>query len=609
MASNEIIVRNNFFIYGETGERLSGIRESEIYKNSAQKIRNLVLTELGNLKFAKQYIKKSIPISNIIEILDTRYNFFIIVTATHIYTLNKNNYSILYSLQHNLNKAITRDVNVKMFEDSLMICSNPPQVYEFNKDTGNIGISNFIDLLKYPIIEKEDVKLDVYKVYEVKLTDKTELRVTLLSTYTNPKLESKNDGIYLYETGLKLERVYKQYKSSIDKDNISGIAKGMMFGVFYRFSKNEDDKSYILGNTNISFEGSTEDTVYGSPYFTSINIKNISGDLVYGKLQTMKDNFTDVGVVSDRLCVIKDNTFYFSRKDNFFDFRNGSEADDPFYFKPTPISNQKPNILRMKIGNAVYVATDKGVYVISYSKVLSATSYSVFIAGEVPSTRECELIGDNFYYITPDQQLKCVQSVPNSFGYESYQTFDAEKYDIRPRINYLTKINIDGRTVLVATHQDKKVIYLYDALEFNSFRRTSLDIDASKELFGYREHFICDNAIMEKSNKNYEVAELKMNPPAMSTSKGGNYSNDYQSQIVRAFMKLLNEDRQAVKGVYLIDVNKPLDNKGQDDLFSTYKYENTVEVGNGYSVKILSNQNDKVLEILGIDVKVKVASD
>ena len=609
MANNEMIVRSNFFVYGETGERLSGIRETDTYRSSAKKIRNLVLTELGNLKFAKQYVKKSIPINNIIEILDTRYNFFIVVTTTHIYTLNKSNYAVLYSLQHNLNKAITRDVNVKMFEDSLMICSNPPQVYEFNKDTGNIGISNFISLLKYPIIEKEEVKMDVYKVYEVKLSDKTELRVTLLSTYTNPKLESKSDGIYLYETGLKLERVYKQYKSSIDKDNITGVTKGMMFGVLYRFAKNEDGKSYILGNTNISFDGSKGDATYGSSYFTSINVKGINGDLVYGKLQTLKDNFTDVGVVSDRLCIIKDNTFYFSRKDNFFDFRNGSNTDDPFYFKPTPISNQKPNILKMRVGNAVYVATDKGVYVISYSKVLSATSYSVFIAGEVPSTRECELIGDNFYYITPDQQLKCVQSVPNSFGYESYRTFDAEKYDIRPNIVLLTKINIDGRTMLVATHSNKKLIYLYETLDYNSFRRTSLDIDASNELFGYREHFICNNAILEKSNKNYATAELYMNPPYISTQKGGNYSNDYQSQIVRSFMKLLNEDREAVKGVYLINMDKPLDNKGTDDMFSTYKYENAVNVGNGYAIKILSKENDKVLEILGIDVKVKVASD
>ena len=43
--------------------------------------------------------------------------------------------------------------------------------------------------------------MDVYKVYEVQLTDKTELRVALLSTYTNPKLESKEDGIYLYRRG------------------------------------------------------------------------------------------------------------------------------------------------------------------------------------------------------------------------------------------------------------------------------------------------------------------------------------------------------------------------------------------------------------------------
>ena len=56
-------------------------------------------------------------------------------------------------------------------------------------------------------------------------------------------------------------------------------------------------------------------------------------------------------------------------------------------------------------------------------------------------------------------------------------------------------------------------------------------------------------------------------------------------------------------------MDKPLDNKGTDDMFSTYKYENAVNVGNGYAIKILSKENDKVLEILGIDVKVKVASD
>ncbi len=240
--ANEMIYRNNFFIYGEVGERLNGIRESEIYQQSAREIRNFIITELGNLKFAKKYIKKNIPVGDIIEVLDTRYNFFIVVTSTHVYTLNKEDYTVLYSLQHNLNKAIAKNTNVKMFDDSLIICSSSPQVFEFNAETGNIGKSNFLSLLEYPVIEKDDVKLDVYKVYKVG----SELRVAMLSTYTNPKLESKEDGIYLYETGLKLARVYKQYKSSIDKDDIKDPAEGLMFGILYRFNKNEDNKSYII---------------------------------------------------------------------------------------------------------------------------------------------------------------------------------------------------------------------------------------------------------------------------------------------------------------------------------------------------------------------------
>lgn len=603
----DTIARNNYFLYGETGERLQGIADSEIYQSSARVIRNLIITELGNLKIAKQYVKKEFntPITDIVEVLDTRYFFFIVVTTTKIYTINKSDYSVLYELEHNLGRDITRETNVKMFEDSLMICSPTPKVYEFDSTDGNIGVSNFLDLLKYPIIDKEEVKLDVYKIYTVG----EELRVSLLSTYTNPKLESKEDGIYLYETGLKLERIYKQFKSSIDKDDITDPTENMMFGVLYRFTKNEGDLSYILGNNKISFTGETEDSKYGSPYFTTIDIKDISGDLVYGQLQPLKDKFTDIGVMSDRLVIIKDDTFYFSKKDNFFDFRNGTEADDPFYFKPTPISNQKPNILRMKIGNGMYVATDKGVYVITYSKVLSSTTYSVFIAGEGPATRECELIGDNFYYITPTYELKCVQPVPNAYGYESYTTYDAEKYDIRPNIILLSKVIIDGRNVLVATRKDKKLVYLYEALEYNIFRRTSLDIDATNELFGYREHFIINGGILEKSINNYATCTLTLNPPFLSTSKGGTYSNNYSSMIERVFMKLLNEERLAVKGVYIIDLEKPLDSKTTDDLFSTYKVERQIRIENGYSIKIDTFENDKILEILGIDTKIKIASD
>ena len=45
---------NNIFNYGETGERLGGIRDTEIYQQSAQRIENFVINEMGNLKIAKK---------------------------------------------------------------------------------------------------------------------------------------------------------------------------------------------------------------------------------------------------------------------------------------------------------------------------------------------------------------------------------------------------------------------------------------------------------------------------------------------------------------------------------------------------------------------------
>lgn len=599
----ELVYRNNFFLYGEVGSRLNGIAESEIYQQSARTIRNFIITELGNLKVAKQYDVIEIAPSNIVEVLDTRYSFFIIITTTYIYTLDKTSKTVLYSLEHGLSKAITKDINIKMFDDYLIICTSTPKVYEFNSENGQIGISNFLDLMSFPLFEKEDVKLDVYKVYKIG----SELRVAILSTYTNPELESKEDGIYLAETGLKLSRIYKQFKSSIDKDDISEATEGLMFGVLYRYFTSEDEKlSYTLGNEVVSFTGETQDTVYGSPYFIKFN-KNGKGELCYGEIQVLNKDFVDVGVLSDRLVIIKDSTFFFSKKSNYFDFRNDIEADDPFYFKPTPISNQKANFLRMRVGNAIYVATDKGVYVISSNGILTATNYNVFIAGEVPATRECELIGDNFFYLTPEKKLKCVQSVPNSFGYESYSTYDAEKYSISRDIIELTKADIENRTVLVATTSDRKKVYLYESLDYNNFRRTSLDFVSTTKLFGYRDNFICDKKYLQISNKNYAKATLFLNPPYMNTQKGGSYSNNYSSMIERVFMKLLDENTEAVKGVYIMGY--PLQKKTTDDLFSTYNSEKSREVLNGYEIRILSNENDKVLEILGIDTKVKIVSD
>lgn len=600
-------VNNNFFVFGEVGKRLAGIRESEIARGSARHIRNLLVTELGNLKFAKQW-KPTLKgdFTNVLQVLDTRYHFYIVVTSNRIITVRKDDDVELYHLD--LETPLKYKDNIKMFEDSLISCGAIPKVYEFDKDTGNIGISNFLSLLKFPIVDKEEVQMEVFKVYNVDVAGQKELRVTSLSLYKNPKLESKTDGIYLFETNIKLDRVYKQSRSTIDKDTITGIHEGMVIGVFQRFYQKDGDKQYILGNSKIDFDGYQDDTLYGSGYYTSINVKNVNGELTYGELKNITTDIIDAGVFKGRMYIIQDNIFYFSKIDNFFDFRNDIKDDSAFFFRPSPINNQKPYLLTSKVGNAIYVATNKGVYVIGYGvKFLTPSTYTVFIAGEIPCTFECELINDNFYYISEDGVLKCVQPIPNQLGYENFQVFNVEKYSTSKNSKWLTKVIVDGVQKLVNV-TGINYIELYDSLDINQFRKTSIDINHTTKLFGYNEDFVNEGKILNKTDLNYEEATLILNPPSLQTAKGGNYMNDYPSKIERVSIKMLNENNEAIKGVKIMDV--PCNNLiGAEDDFNVYKVELQKSIGNGYNINIVSKQNNKTLEILGIDTFIRVSGD
>lgn len=598
----ERIYRNNFFLYGEVGERLNGIRESQIYEHSAQVIRNFLVTELGNLKVAKKFEKIPNTINSIIEVIDTRNEFYIIITTTHVRTHRKSDNQLLYTLNHGL--SLNNSINCKMFEERLIICGETPKVFEFDVDTGNIGISDFMNLLEWPVMNKEEIKMDLYKVYQVS----GEPRVTLLTTYTNPRLEIKNNKVYLYNSKTEIQRMYLDYRGNVNKDDITSPAKDLVFAVFHKKFESDEEKSYHIGNTKINFTNPLDDALYGSQYFTGVDIAVANGDLSFGELKPLNANFTDAGLFQNRFYIIQDGVFYFSKIDNYFNFKNDIQSDAPFYFKPSPINNQKPLFLKSKVGNGIYVVTNKGCYVIGYNKALTPSSYQVFIAGEVPGTVECELVGDDFYYIAESGELKCVQAVPNEFGNESFKTFSAEKYDIKNRIKNISKVIIEGKSSLLCTSKIGSEMYLYDSIELNNFRRVSLDIECETKLYGRNEMIVSDNCFYMKSNLNYPEATLRLNPPFMQTSKGGSYSNDYSSSIERVFLKLLNEDKQAIKGVYI--AGTPLNNMGTDDnLFSTCKLERSTKILNGYEIKIVTNENDKILEVLGIDTKIKIASD
>ena len=74
---------NNFFHYGETNSRLNGIRESEVYKLSADNIKNFYISETGALQSAKQWnetASQNRVNGNAEIVFDTPRGYYIIVT-------------------------------------------------------------------------------------------------------------------------------------------------------------------------------------------------------------------------------------------------------------------------------------------------------------------------------------------------------------------------------------------------------------------------------------------------------------------------------------------------------------------------------------------------
>ena len=600
---------NNIFNYGETGERLGGIRDTEIYQQSAQRIENFVINEMGNLKIAKklkEYIVNGLPI-NIEHIFDTKHNFYIAVGNETVVTIKKdfenNNSPLLY--QHNIGNFS----NISYADEKLFVIDDTGnvKVLEFNQD-GNIGASNFMNLLKFPVQEKQELTIDLYKIYQIG----NDLRVTLIGTYNSPSLSIRSGRIS--SSTLQIERLYLQYRTFSNINDIAGAHVNMVIGVLHRYFP-ETNGNYIIGNTPIKL-GSSDS-------ITSIQSLSGSGDVQggefsYGKIINFNSGIVDVGIYRDRLYFIKENTFYFSEISNYFNFRNGIRQSDPFFFKPTPINNVFPKVIKAETGNKIYVATNKGVYVISAYQTFSSTSYSVFVASEIPCREAGVLIKDDFYYISTENSLKCVQMIPNAQGYESYSVVDVEKYDIYTECEKIEKLKYDDRLMLVATKKKKgsnEIIFnklcLYQALEFNLFRRFTINIDFSIEkgkLLSLDKYLIKDKSFFRECDNNVAKAFLRMNTPAITTKIGGRYGNDYSSQVERVFVKVLNQDQEAIKTVKIAGTSIEKF-PGEDDLFSVFRLDKSFPILNGYDIEVITKENDKIFEILGIDTSISTNGD
>lgn len=636
----ERVFKSNMFIYGEVGERLSGIRESEIYQQSAQKIENLIINEMGNLKIAKKLESTNFQ-HNLIQLIDTKYNFYVGVTKDNkIVTYNKLNGDIgnlLYT--HNIEVKNIRII--KMCDDRLFIIGDTTEVFEFNKEKGEIGKSNYLSLLKYPIKDREPVKLDIYRIYRVG----NDFRVSLIGTVENPIIEGRDDGIFIAGANVLVKRIYKVYRANVSKENIepSFLQDGNTFAVFRNFlpqleqhifqGKNSygdsiykviTEKGYILGNNYINLDHSNYsggDSSYGGEYYKANYLGKIKGELNYGTLLDFSKLIT-VGIYQDRMVLVSNGYLYFSKKSDYFDFRNDTKTDSAFFFKPTPINNIYPEIYDIQIGDKIFVPTSQGVYVISTNNILTSGTYNVFIASEIACNQKLKysykkggvLLNGTFYYLSDTDEVRTIEQVPISQGVESYSASNLEKYELVPKFIGIDKLKYNNKNYLIAFKEEKAdILYLYEQLEYKVFRRFSLKLDKPINDFIFCNKYILGliDGIATKLNEtenNVAKAILRINPPHMKTEKGGSYSNDYSSRVIRVFVKTLNENKEAIKSIKIKD-KMIIKNIVDDDLFSVFKIETSFPILNGFDIEIDTKENNKVFEILGIDTKIDVVSD
>ena len=603
--AEQIWNRSNFFVHGEVGTRLNGIRETEVYKYSANSLTNWYITEAGNLKAAKKYRGIGLVNDEIVDVIDTKYHFFIVATTREFVSFDKITKNPISRLVHGL--PLTRNNNVSLFENQIFTSIEHSAGYWNNMfsfdSAGAIGTSNYLSTIKSPIKDKRTVRLDVYKVYN----HYGEYRVANIASLENPEIINSGDNIVLVQSGIWLRRLYRNYKPNVAIGEIGGYWDGMTFGVLQGFFQ-EAGKSYVLGENIVTFYNEQWDGNYNGSFFDRVSGQG-SGPLEYGEILKINDNIIDVAVIQNRLAIVRNDIIYFSKTFDYNNFRNGTKDDDGFYIKPSPIRNQQPKLLKLTSGNILFVASNKGIYAIGIDTTLTpANSIGVVkIISDTPATKEIEVINNDLYYLSEDSTLYCTQLIYTS-GQPQMNNAVVEKYDIAKRVKSISVGIIDNRTVLIASTLEDKIL-VYTSIDVNIFRKFSLEFYGTTKVFGYNKDLICFKSFYEITENNYKNTEISLNPPALKTQKSGSYLNDYESRIERIAINILNQDREAVQLVAIND--QPLNNlgKNQKDYFSLYKHEGKIPMIEGFTLKITTKENNKILEIRGIDTLINVSGN
>lgn len=598
----------SMFNYGETGDSLNGFRNSEISTQSAKYLLNFYISEMGTLKLAKQYEKYDIIPSlrkneYIIYKLNTKYDFFIIFTQSRIITINKNTLSKISEINVNgTNDVLNEKSNINIFNERIFVKdkNNNCYVFGFNKN-GELGTTNFLDTIKLPFQQKQDVSIDVYQCFTID----NKIRPELMTSY--PKdVEIRIDGngnIFLKNSGLKIDRFYEQYKSLISVDQINGATNGMVFAVFKNFQTTKENLGYYLDNTQIIFEGRTKDDKYGSYYYTKATPKSIEGKLIYGILDNFikdKTQIIDIVEFQSRLVIATTDKMYFSKILDYDNFVPSLDSESGFYIKPSIIDGNQPNIKKLIPGNGLYVVCSEGIIVAGYGSSLNGINMSnVRIAGNSQPSSLVSLIEDIFYYVDNNGLLRAIVPDFNS-GIIKFSNVIVEKYDYTKNdIKFISKGIINEDNSLIVTPKSTNTMRIYNTIPDGLFRRFSIEFNNIYPIFGHNNDIISGVSYYKLTNKNMTNAIFVLNVPYVDNSKGI-YLNDFKSTYRRLALNVYSPDKSSIKGIKINDqdIQKLGDeSKGDYSIYDNLKTIPIIDV----KIDITSINDDNTIEVRGVN--------
>jgi len=616
MAETKYVV-NNMWNYGEIGERLSGIRTSDIYSSGAKEITNFLVTDIGSLKVAKTYDKITLDLQgSILDVRETAKGYSLILTSEYIYRLNNTTNEIEQGLAHSLGDNTKIEVIGK---NEFVLYNGTDDIISYSMDD-DIELSDTFDDIDCPIRYKEDVKLDLWVVssnpYYVSgsslSSEKNKLRVVQQSTLSDPKIKVSGGKIYLPNSSIQINRIYTTYSSSVDIDYFDNPQKGDIYGILYTFEEIEDDKTYIVNNTSVEIGDLTFDEEYNGNYFTSMTGED-SGLLSFGQLIDNISSPERVAFYQDRTYFYKDGLFYASKMSEPSNFRNDSNSDDAFYFQLDPIDNKIGEITGVISNIGLFILTTAGVYIIGYGGTqITPTSIgsNISVISNVSCSDKFCVKNNSVYFLNSKGTLQ-VLLLDKTSVQTSFNTVDVDRFSFKNLFKDLCRVSIDNTDYVVCRSKDEEYIYIIDIADSDGiFRKVKLELDTSgaTKFLSLEDKILSDKDLFIPTEKNYKYATITLNP--FNLTQGGIlYTYDNSSIINDIVVKLYNEDREGIEGV-LID-GKPITNlpSSVEDVYSIYKQRTSIRVKTGFSIQISTNENDKIVELQGIQSLVNLVID